>query len=138
MLARCTEVLDVTSDVKAFRFVDDSGLPMDYKPGQFVTLELEVGGKKRFRSYTMSSTPTNPAHFELTVKRVEGGAVSNWLCDHLQAGATVKMTGPHGKFTCAPKPRKKLLLLSAGSGVTPMLSMARWMRDQNSAGQLLE
>ena len=138
LVARCTEVLDVTADVKAFRFVDAADQPMDYKPGQFVTLELEVGGKKLFRSYTMSSTPTNSAYFELTVKRVDGGAVSNWLCDHLQAGATLKMTGPHGKFTCAPKPRKKLLLLSAGSGLTPMLSMARWIRDQNSTRQLLD
>lgn len=44
-------------------------------------------------------------------------------------GASLHMTGPHGKFSCAPKPRKKLLMLSAGSGVTPMLSMARWIRD---------
>ncbi|MBK7004347.1 MAG: FAD-dependent oxidoreductase [Burkholderiales bacterium] len=135
LVARCTEVLDLTADVKAFRFVDDAGHPMDYKPGQFVTLELEVEGKRVFRSYTMSSTPTNPAYFELTVKRVEGGAVSNWLCDHLQVGATLRMTGPHGKFTCAPKPRKKLLFLSAGSGVTPMLSMARWIRDQQQSEQ---
>ena len=101
-------------------------------------LELELEGKKIFRSYTMSSTPTNPAYFELTVKRVEGGAVSNWMCDHLQAGATVRMTGPHGKFSCAPKPRKKLLFLSAGSGVTPMLSMARWIRDQQQSDPLLD
>nr|WP_295785992.1 FAD-dependent oxidoreductase [Rhodoferax sp.] len=130
LVARCIEVLDITADVKAFRFCDDSGQRMDYKPGQFVTLALEVNGKKHFRSYTMSSTPTQPGYFELTVKRVDAGVVSNWMCDHLTAGSRVAMTGPHGKFTCAPKPRKKLLLLSAGSGVTPMLSMARWIRDQ--------
>ena len=130
LVARCTEVLNVTADVTAFRFVDASGQRLNYKPGQFMTLELEVEGKKHFRSYTMSSTPTNSAYFELTIKRVDGGVVSNALCDHLKKGATLRMTGPHGKFTCAPKPRKKLLLLSAGSGVTPMLSMARWIRDQ--------
>lgn len=131
LVARCNEVLDVTADVKAFRFVDDSGLPMDYRPGQFVTLEIELEGKKLFRSYTMSSTPSNPAYFELTVKRVDDGVVSNWMCDQLVVGSLLNMTGPHGKFTCAPKPRKKLLLLSAGSGVTPMLSMSRWIRDLN-------
>lgn len=130
LVARCTDVLKVTADVKAFRFVDDSGQSLDYKPGQFLTIELEVGGKKHFRSYTMSSTPTNQEYFELTVKRVDGGVVSNWLCDHLKTGATLRMTGPHGRFSCAPKPRKKMLFLSAGSGVTPMLSMARWIRDQ--------
>jgi ferredoxin-NADP reductase len=130
LVARCIEVVDVTVDVKAFRFVDDSGNPMEYKPGQFVTLEIALDGKKHFRSYTMSSTPTQPAYFELTVKRVAGGVVSNWMCDGLGVGTTLQMTGPHGKFTCAPRPRPKLLLLSAGSGVTPMLSMARWIRDQ--------
>lgn len=130
LLARCIEVLDVTADVKAFRFVDDSGQAMVYKPGQFVTLEVELEGKKLFRSYTMSSSPTDSAYFELTVKRVDAGAVSNWMCNQLKVGSTLRMTGPHGKFTCAPKPRKKLLFLSAGSGVTPMLSMSRWIRDQ--------
>lgn len=127
--AQCTEVIDATADVKALRFVDDSGEPLVYKPGQFVTLELELAGQKMYRSYTMSSSPANPAYFELTVKRVEGGLVSNWLCNHIKPGTSLSMSGPHGKFTCAPKPRKKLLFLSAGSGVTPMLSMARWVRD---------
>lgn len=128
--ARCTEVLDITHDVRAFRFVDTSAQDLDYHPGQFVTLEAIVNGKKQFRSYTMSSTPTQKGIIEVTVKRVEGGAVSNWLCDQVRVGDTLPMTGPHGHFTCAPKPRRKLLLLSAGSGVTPMLSMARWIRDR--------
>lgn len=132
--ARCTEVLDVTHDVKAFRFVDTSGEPLNYLPGQFITLETTVEGKKHFRSYTMSSSPTQQDYFEVTIKRVDGGAVSNWLCDNLRVDATLAMTGPHGHFTCAPKPRKKLLFLAAGSGVTPMLSMARWLQDQQRDG----
>ena len=129
-VAQCTEVVDVTHDVKAFRFVPESGVSLQYKPGQFVTLELELEGKKIYRSYTMSSTPTRGAYFEVTVKRVPGGVMSNWLCDYLGQGAKLRMTGPHGKFTCAPKPAPKLLFLSAGSGVTPMLSMARWLNHQ--------
>jgi ferredoxin-NADP reductase len=91
---------------------------------------LKLRAKSSFALTRCLLTPTQPAYFELTVKRVDGGAASNWLCDHVKAGTTLNMTGPHGKFTCAPKPRKKLLLLSAGSGVTPMQSMARWIRDQ--------
>jgi ferredoxin-NADP reductase len=125
--ARCVEVLKVTHDVKAFRFELADGQPLDYRPGQFVTLEVEIDGKKVFRSYTMSSTPTHQGSFEITIKRVDGGVLSNWACDKLKVGAQVRMTGPHGQFTCAPKPPKKLLFLSAGSGVTPMLSMARWL-----------
>ncbi|MBP9684804.1 MAG: NAD(P)-binding protein [Rhodoferax sp.] len=125
--ARCVEVIKVTHDVKAFRFELADGQPLDYRPGQFVTLEVEIDGKKVFRSYTMSSTPTHQGSFEITIKRVDGGVLSNWACDKLKVGAQVRMTGPHGQFTCAPKPPKKLLFLSAGSGVTPMLSMARWL-----------
>jgi all-trans-retinol 13,14-reductase len=128
-VAQCTGVINATPDVKALRFIDQSGEPLAYYPGQFVTLQLEIAGQKVYRSYTMSSTPTQPDYFELTVKRVEGGLVSNWLCDQIGPGATLCMTGPHGQFSCAPKPRPKLLFLSAGSGVTPMLSMARWLRD---------
>jgi all-trans-retinol 13,14-reductase len=129
-VAQCIEVVDVTHDVKAFRFTPESGTSLQYQPGQFVTLELELDGKKIYRSYTMSSTPTKGAYFEVTVKRVENGVMSNWLCDYLGQGAKVRMTGPYGKFTCAPKPATKLLMLSAGSGVTPMLSMSRWLVDQ--------
>ncbi len=129
-VARCVEVVDVTADVKALRFVDASGQVLQYKPGQFVTLALDMGGKSVFRSYTLSSTPTQTGYFEVTVKRVDGGLVSNGLCDQVAVGTTLNMTGPHGKFSCAPKPRKPLLMLSAGSGVTPMLSMSRWIRDR--------
>jgi all-trans-retinol 13,14-reductase len=127
--ARCVEALDVTADTRALRFVvDDGSAPLTYLPGQYLTLNLPIGDGV-YRSYTMSSSPTAGDVFELTIKRVEGGLASNWLCDEVAVGDTLAMNGPHGSFTCAPKPRAKLLLLSAGSGVTPMLAMARWARD---------
>ncbi len=133
--AKCLEVLNITHDVKAFRFVvqkskTSTSQALAYLPGQFVTLEVKAAGKTAFRSYTIASSPDNADYFELIVKRVDAGVVSNWLCDEFKVGMVLAMNGPHGQFTCAPKPRKKLLLLSAGSGVTPMLSMARWLRDQ--------
>lgn len=125
--ARCVEVVAVTHDVKALRFVDTSGVPLPYKPGQFVTLEIDIDGRRHQRSYSLSSSPTTHEHFELTVKRVAGGVVSNWLCDAVEVGDMLTMTGAHGRFGCAPHPREKLLMLSAGSGVTPMLAMSRWI-----------
>ena len=73
----------------------------------------------------------------MIVKRVDKGLVSNWLCDTMQPGTLLAMSGPHGTFTCAPHPRPKLLLLSAGSGVTPMLSMARWLRDSGARSDVV-
>jgi all-trans-retinol 13,14-reductase len=127
--ATCSEIHTLTNDSKAFRFRCDAAAMRRYRPGQFVTVEAQIDGKKVCRSYTMSSTPTRPDHFEITIKRVEGGVFSNWICDTFEPGQRLRMSGPFGDFTCAPKPAKKMLLLSAGSGITPMLSMARWIVD---------
>ena len=127
--ARCIEVEDLTADCKAFRFSCKRPEMGRYRPGQFVTVEAQIDGLRVCRSYTLSSAPTRPDRFELTVKRVRQGPFSNWICDRLKAGDTLRMSGPFGEFSCAPKPRRKLLMLSAGSGITPMLAMARWIVD---------
>ena len=109
-----------------------------YKPGQFVTLDLEIEGKRVMRSYSISSTPSRPHTLEITVKRVPPptdvanappGLVSNWLHDQITVGSQVKLTGPMGKFTCVDRQAQKLLFISAGSGITPMISMSRWLYD---------
>jgi ferredoxin-NADP reductase len=77
----------------------------------------------------MSSTPSRPYTLEITVKRVPGGLVSNWLCDELKPGDELTVKGPAGKFSCFQQPSDKLLLIGAGSGITPIMSMARWLMD---------
>lgn len=128
--AECIAVETLGSDSKAFRFRADAPAMRRYRPGQFVTLEAEIQGRRLCRSYTLASTPTQPDSFEIAVKRVAGGPFSNWICDQLAVGARLRMSGPFGEFSCAPRPPSKLLLLSAGSGITPMLSMARWIVDR--------
>jgi all-trans-retinol 13,14-reductase len=125
--ARCVEIDTLTEDCKAFRFSSERAAMRRYRPGQFVTIEAEIDGQRVCRSYTLSSSPTRPDSFEVTVKRVANGPFSNWICDQLKVGDDLRMSGPFGEFSCAPRPRPKLLLLSAGSGITPMLSMARWI-----------
>ncbi|MBF2002818.1 MAG: FHA domain-containing protein [Synechococcales cyanobacterium M58_A2018_015] len=133
---RCVRITPETLDVKTFTFVAEPAVLFRYQPGQFVTLELEINGELILRSYSISSTPTRPHTLEITVKRVPApspdlpaGLVSNWLHNHLSVGSTLQINGPLGKFTCAPNPPKKLLLISAGSGITPMMSMMRWLAD---------
>lgn len=130
--ARCTAVTHLTEDSAAFTFVTDNAAMRRYRPGQFVTARAAIDGQRVCRSYTLSSSPTRPDSFELTVKRVANGPFSNWICDELAVGDTLSMSGPFGDFTCAPRPARKLLLLSAGSGITPMLSMARWIIDKQA------
>jgi glycine betaine catabolism B len=138
LTVRCVQIIDQTADVKTFRFRAAQPLLFIYKPGQFVTLELEIAGKKVFRSYSISSSPSRPLTLDITVKRVlspEGsehppGIVSNWLHDRLQIGSQIKLKEPSGQFTCInDKHPRKLLMLSAGSGITPMMSMSQWLCD---------
>jgi ferredoxin-NADP reductase len=91
---------------------------------------LNIDGKKVVRSYTISSPPSRPYILEITVKRVPGGLVSNWLPDHLQVGDKVEISGPKGKFCLQPgKIPPKMLFVAGGSGITPMMSMSRWLCD---------
>ncbi|SDH86482.1 hybrid-cluster NAD(P)-dependent oxidoreductase [Paraburkholderia phenazinium] len=121
----CCQVRQETHDVKSFFFRSPAGHAFSFEPGQFVTLELEIDGETINRCYTISSSPTRPHTISITVKRVPGGKVSNWLHDNLQAGAQVRVLGPSGEFTCARHPARKYLFLSAGSGITPLMSMSR-------------
>jgi glycine betaine catabolism B len=122
---QCCHVRDETHDVKSFFFRSPQGRAFVFEPGQFITLELEIDGETVNRCYTISSSPTRPHTLSITVKRVPGGAVSNWLHDHLREGALVRVLGPSGDFTCARHPAAKYLFLSAGSGITPLMSMSR-------------
>ncbi|GAB4386375.1 MAG: hybrid-cluster NAD(P)-dependent oxidoreductase [Elainellaceae cyanobacterium] len=139
LLCRCCRVIDEAPDVKTFCFVADPPVLFSYLPGQFVTIEVEIDGQLVRRPYSISSSPSRPWHLCLTVKRVGSpadrpdlppGVVSNWLHDHLRVGDRVKLIGgPMGHFSCLPNLPAKMLLISAGSGITPMLSMSRWVQD---------
>lgn len=133
----CIAVVPQTHDVKTFRFVGEPRVQFVYQPGQFITLDLSINGEKIKRSYSISSTPTRPAVLEITVKRVPGGLVSNWLHDNVQPGFRVNVSGPSGRFSCLPDPAPKLLLLSAGSGVTPVMAMARYLFDTGSPSEMI-
>ncbi len=136
---RCVQIIQETHDVKTFRFVAEPELLFYFKPGQFVTLKLPITNQKGQpirRSYSISSSPSRPHTLDITVKRVSAsspelpsGLVSNWLHDQLEVGMTLSLQGPHGDFNCIDHPADKLLLISAGSGITPMMSIAQWLSD---------
>jgi ferredoxin-NADP reductase/ferredoxin len=139
LYVRCCRIIEETQDVKTFCFVAEPPVLFQYLPGQFVNLEVEIDGKPVTRAYSISSPPSRPYHLALTIKRVASppdrpdlppGLVSNWMHDRLKVGDCLKLKSPPmGNFTCVPDVPSKLLLISAGSGVTPIMSMARWMQD---------
>lgn len=131
--ARCVQVIEETHDCKTFRFAAELPMHFRYAPGQFMSLQVEVDGKVVRRSYTISSSPTRPDTLEVTVKRVPGGVVSNWLCDNMKVGDPLTITGCAGHFTCSRSAAESFLMISAGSGITPVMSMSRWLFDRGDA-----
>jgi len=132
-LVRCVKIIQETNDVRTFCFMADQPMLFFFKPGQFVTIELEIDGQQQMRSYTISSSPSVPYSFSLTIKRVPGGKVSNWIHDHLKEGDVLPVNGPVGNFNAIDFPAEKVLFLSGGVGITPVMSMARWFFDTNGA-----
>ena len=100
-----------------------------YQPGQFLLLNVTIDGQPYSRAYSLCSAPTRPHQLAITVKRVAGGRVSNYLLDTLQPGMTLAALPPQGQFHLPAQLPSALLLLSAGSGVTPMMSITRTLRD---------
>ena len=126
---RCVHVVQETHNVKTFHFVAEPAKVFSYCPGQFLTLDLPIGGKVLRRSYSISASPSRPHSLSLTVKRVQTGVASNWLHDNLQVGARLFADGPNGKFTCMGEEGGPYLFISGGSGITPVMAMTRWLHD---------
>lgn len=129
MNLKVERVIHDTHDTDTFILVDadEGGRPFDYVAGQYLTFRFDdLEAKPIVRSYTMSSSPNQPDFSAFTVKRVEGGKVSNWLCDNVKAGTVLRARGPIGKFVYEPhKDKKHLFMVAGGSGVTPFVSIMR-------------
>lgn len=128
----CVDVIAETHDTKTYNFVAEQTVLFDYKPGQFVTIEIPLPGQILRRSYTISSSPSRPHVLSITVKKVPLGWMSNWLYDNMIEGFECTVNGPTGKFTCVDHPSDKMLFLAAGSGITPCMSMLRWLADTST------
>ncbi len=126
----CVRAIDETHDVKSFELRVGDGAPVRFEPGQFMIISANVRDKTVQRCYTISSPPTRPYLVSITVKRVPGGTMSNWLHENMLPGSQLRAYGPSGSFTPTAAPTaKKSLYLSAGSGVTPLMSMTRASLD---------
>lgn len=128
-----TDVIAETDDARSLVFgvpdgPDDPEIPaqrLKYAPGQFLTLRIPSDRTGSVaRCYSLCSSPFTDDTLTVTVKRTADGYASNWLCDHAKAGMRVHVLQPSGTFV--PKNLDTdFLLLGAGSGITPMLSIAK-------------
>ncbi|MEH6577031.1 MAG: hybrid-cluster NAD(P)-dependent oxidoreductase [Amphritea sp.] len=134
---KCVEREIIAQDFCTLWFEMSAGdaLP-DYLPGQHLPILLDIDGKSVSRRYTLSSSPSRLNRYAISVKRVSDGLASNWLHEHLQEGSTLIVQNPAGNFHLG-KERDKILLLSGGSGVTPMLSILRYLADHKQINDVV-
>lgn len=131
----CVDIEPETHDVKTFHFRVRPGVDGDtplclHRPGQFVTLRLRHGEKLVPRSYTISSSPSRPHLMTMTIKRDPRGLVSRYMHDVLNVGDILPVSGPGGHFDLvSTTPRNSIVMLSGGSGITPLMSMLRYIHD---------
>jgi ferredoxin-NADP reductase len=134
ILARVVAVREETPDVKTYVLQPNARFGT-YLPGSYVTLHLSIEGRPVQRSYSLSSAPGDDGLIAITVKRVPGGVVSNHLADVLAVGQVLELSAPQGQFVLSATPAEKLLMISAGSGITPVMSMLRHLVARGSTSE---
>ncbi len=127
-----------TPAVTTFRLMAPGGgsLPFEYQPGQYLSLQLMIDGQRVNRSYTIASSPTRRDACELTIKREPAGLVSRYLHDQLRIGDRLKVTAPAGRFVFTGQSATSVLLIAGGVGITPVMSMLRYLTDRTWTGEI--
>ncbi|MCS7475865.1 2Fe-2S iron-sulfur cluster-binding protein [Umezawaea endophytica] len=132
---RVAEVRRETPSAVTLVLEDAEGpAPFDFRPGQFFTLVTDIDGRTARRAYSASSAPGS-SRLEVTVKQVEGGRFSTHVHRTLRAGDRLSVRGPSGAFHVDPAAAHEVVMVAAGSGVTPMMSMIRTRLAAPSAGR---
>jgi ferredoxin-NADP reductase len=123
---RVARVVRETADARSFVLEVPAKLEVAfaYQAGQFCTFRVRIDDQTHFRSYSMSSSPDVDTEFKVTVKRVAGGAVSNWLIDNLAPGDVIETSCPAGVFRLGSEDGD-VVAFAAGSGITPVFSIVK-------------
>ncbi len=136
---RVGSIITETPSVKTFRLLPASGehcIPFTFVSGQFLNLAFWIGGARMNRSYSISSSPNQREHVDLTVRREPRGAVSRHIVDLLKVGDIIEAGGPVGKFTFDGTEADSIVLISGGVGITPMVSISCYLTEKSWPGEI--
>jgi stearoyl-CoA 9-desaturase NADPH oxidoreductase len=112
-----------------------SGRLAGFRAGQHINLTVEIDGRRRTRPYSPASAEGS-AHIELTIGRHDGGLVSSYLHEHARPGMVVGLDSAGGEFVLPSQRPRRILFVSGGSGITPVLSMLRTLRAEGFPGEV--
>jgi toluene monooxygenase electron transfer component len=119
--ARLVGSMDVTHDIREFRFAADT--PADFAPGQYASLAL--AGVEGPRSYSMANLPNAEGQWDFQIRRVPGGRATSVLFDTLAVGDEIEIDGPYGLAGLREDSPRDIVCVAGGSGLAPMVSIAR-------------
>lgn len=131
LCARVTAVEHLTPDSVTLTLTPGQGWQTP-RPGQYVRLGVDIEGVRYWRCYSVcSAVRGDTRQFAVTIGRLDGGRVSSWLQEKVRAGDILALDVPQGDFVLPEGERPPLLFISAGTGITPMMSMLRTLSEQN-------
>lgn len=123
---RIVEVRRETEDSATLVIKPGWGFSFDYQPGQYIGIGVQMDGRWRWRSYSLTSTPvTGERTITITVKAMPEGFLSTHLVGGVAPGTIVRLAAPQGNFVMPDPAPAKVMFITGGSGVTPVMSMLR-------------
>ena len=132
-----SEIVQETMSAKSIKLVSEDGLLPPFQAGQYINVFVETGGVRTSRPYSISSSPVQTGYYEITVRRVDDGFVSNYLLDELKPGDRLCSSSPSGNFHYNPLFHgNKLAFIAGGSGISPFMSMIRELANKNLVRRL--
>jgi ferredoxin-NADP reductase len=127
-----SEIIRETASAATLRLVPASGYLPPFQAGQYINLFVAIDSVRTGRPYSISSAPGQISYYDLTVRSVPGGFVSDYLLNRVKVGDMLESTGPAGHFYYNPLYHgKDLVFLAGGSGITPFMSMIREVTDRS-------
>jgi ferredoxin-NADP reductase len=119
-----------THDARTLCFRIQEGKQLVAKPGQFLTLHLNIDGNRVARCYSICSSPFKKDYVEITPKRTKDGYASVFLNERATPGLVIAASGPSGQFYFDETVHRDIVLIAAGSGITPMMAMLRYIEER--------
>lgn len=123
-------------DAITLRFKQPGLKKIKYKAGQYLTLIFRINGRRYLRPYSFSSSPSIDSTLDVTVKRVNNGIVSNHIHDQIKLGDTIEVLEPMGDFGSSDLLQNNIFLWGVGSGITPLISLAKEMLFQKEDAKI--
>ncbi len=135
--SKVIKIEDQTANTKRFWLEVPDLESIDFKPGQFITMDLPIHEKrlKRWRSYSIANAPDQTNVLELSIVQLENGLATKYLFEEIKVGSTIKFKGPTGAFVLPEKIEKDLVLICTGTGIAPFRSMILDIFNQKKAHQ---